>query len=232
MLEKIEQLITSVRQVSDNIAHDMRTPLTRLRNRLEQLKVGEALDEVKRSSLLNDADTMLSMFAGLLRIARVEAGSAQANFMEADLGRLVDDVAEYYEPLAEEKGIAFDVCSDELNCFCDRDLLFQALANIVDNAIKFSQSGGRVTLAIIDCDDTARVVITDTGKGIDKNERDKVFRRFYRGDASRSCPGHGLGLSLVQAIVERHHGSIEFQDHHPGLRVVIDIPLAIEFPLP
>jgi signal transduction histidine kinase len=230
MLERIETLMRSVRQVSDNIAHDLRTPLSRLRHRLELLH-GQALNEEARAEVeiaIADADELLSAFNALLRIARIEAGNRTAAFADLDPLTLLQDVAELYEPLAAESGQRIQVetagCAPDANgapCLlhADRDLLFQALANLVDNAIKHTPSGGCILLRV-DCDaQHIGLSVSDDGPGIPAALRGKVLQRFFRIEASRGTPGHGLGLSLVQAVAQLHNAELRLEDAHPGLRV-------------
>ncbi len=231
MLERIETLMQSIRQVSDNIAHDLRTPLSRLRNRLELLRgtdlSAEASAEVEVA--IADADELLSAFNALLRIARIEAGSRRAAFADLDPLTLLQDVAELYEPLASEslQSIAVaDAGVDAGLCrlHADRDLLFQALANLVDNAIKHSPGGGQILLRA-DCDQNhVELSVSDEGAGIPVELRDKVLQRFFRIDESRAAPGHGLGLSLVQAVAQLHGAELGLEDAAPGLRVRMRLP--------
>ena len=234
MLERIEALMASVRQVSDNIAHDLRTPLSRLRNRLELVRGGQ-LDADARSDLdaaINDADELLGAFNALLRIARIEAGSRRAAFAELDPLPLLHDVAELYEPLASEAGQQIVVEAPSateawrLQLDGDRDLLFQALANLVDNAIKHSPPGGRILLRAIRDGASIELEVNDDGPGIPAELRGKVLQRFYRIDQSRAAPGHGLGLSLVQAVAQLHDAGLQLEDAAPGLRVRLRLPSA------
>lgn len=223
MLERIEQLMATVRQVSDNIAHDLRTPLTRLRTRLELARSvtdlsGEAREAVDRA--VEDAEELLATFNALLRIARIESGSRRSGFARVDLSRLVKDLAELYEPLAADKAQDLTVAvEDGVHVEGDRDLLFQAAANLVDNAIKYSPPGRPIELSARLNSGRPEIAVTDSGPGIPRDMRDKVFQRFFRLDDSRSSPGSGLGLSLVRAVAELHGAGVDLEDNRPGLRV-------------
>ena len=221
MLDQIELLMDGVRRVSDNIAHDLRTPLARLRNRLETAREGGGDDEHRMELIdraIQEADGLLQTFSALLRIARIEANNLQASFTDVDLGQVLQDVIDLYEPVAEQKKQKISVNGESsLLIKGDRDLLFQALANLFDNAIKYSPelSEVRVTLG------RRELALCDSGPGINESERDKVFQRFYRADASRSTAGSGLGLSLVQAVATVHKMKIELVDNEPGLCVIL-----------
>jgi signal transduction histidine kinase len=225
MLDELEKLVEGVRRVSDNIAHDLRTPLARLRNRLELLRKEERHPLVEEA--IDDAEGLLSTFKALLRIARIESGQHRQPLESVDLSTLVDDVVDLYRPLIEESGkeLTIDRAPD-IRLRGDRDLLFQALANLVDNAIKYTPSGGRIEISLTDSDGRIQLTVADDGPGIPLEERDKVFQRLYRTDASRSTPGAGLGLSLVAAVAELHHAEARLEDNRPGLRVVLNLPKA------
>ena len=226
MLDRIEDLMVNVRQVSDNIAHDLKTPLGRLRVQLEmlheRLKGCDREAEAMAEQAIAEADGLLSTFSALLRIARVESGERRAGFGPVDLSRVVADVEELYGPLAEEKGLRL-VASIEpgVQMTGDRDLLFQAVANLLDNAVKYSPACEEVRLQLLKEGGQAVIRVSDGGPGIPEKERDKVLRRFYRLEASRSTPGNGLGLSLVQAVVGLHEGRLGFGDNEPGLVVTL-----------
>jgi signal transduction histidine kinase len=228
MIDEIERLMDGIRHVSDNIAHDLRTPLTRLRNRLEQLQLDLDEGSPHREPVeqgLADADQLLATFAALLRIARIEAGGHAARFETVDLAALAHDAAELYEALAEEKQLEFSMQVDEgVAMQGDRDLLFQALINLLDNAVKYTPPGGAVSLRLQRDGDTAEITVGDTGPGIAEGERGKVGQRFYRGESSRSTPGSGLGLSLVEAVARLHRAALVLDDNAPGLKATLRLP--------
>ncbi len=225
MLGELSNLVEGVRRVSDSIAHDLRTPLARLKTRLERLRRGRSGEE-EIGDAIEEADRLLAMFGAVLRIARIESGErGRAAFAEVDLTSLVDDVAELYRPLIEEKGSRLSLHNaPSVVVPGDRDMLFQAVANLVDNAIKHTPGGGRIEISLASGDGGAEIVVADDGPGIPLEERDKVRERFYRLDESRTTPGAGLGLSLVSAVAARHGGELRLEDNHPGLRAVLTLP--------
>jgi signal transduction histidine kinase len=225
MMDEIERLVEGVRTVSDNIAHDLRTPLNRLRSRIDLALLAERDPGTLRRALeetLADADNLLATFNALLTIAHAESGARLHGFEPLDPARLAADVAELYEPLADEKGVALTAgVQDGLSLTGDRHLLFQALANLVDNAVKYAPAGGRVMVTVAAAGTGIAVTVADDGPGIPADAREKVLERFVRLDATRSTPGNGLGLSLVQAVARLHGARLVLEDNEPGLKVTL-----------
>jgi signal transduction histidine kinase len=223
MLDRTESSLEGMRQVSNDIAHDLRTPLTRLRHRLELAQrrcqsVDEFRSVIDRS--IADTDAILETFGALLRIAQIEGQAGKDRFVAVDLSELLSTVAEVYQPIAEEKRQELTTTvPPHLIVWGDRELLVQLFANLVENAIRHSPNGASVALHAAQRDGRIETVVADTGPGIPWAARDRVFRRFYRLEASRTTPGNGLGLSLVAAIASLHGIVIELADNQPGLRV-------------
>ena len=225
MLEQIEGLVTGMRQVTDNIAHDLRSPLNRLRSRLEVTLLEDGNLDSYREALrqtVEEADQLLTTFNALLSIAQAESGQAITDLDQIDLGQVAANAAELYEPVAEEKGLAFvsEIAAD-LGIRGNEPLLSQAIANLLDNAIKYTPSGGAVTVSASLADGWCELAIADTGPGIPEADRARVRDRFVRLEASRTSPGTGLGLSLVQAVARLHGAEMQLLDNRPGLRVVL-----------
>ena len=233
MLERIEHLLYGLKDVSDNIAHDLKTPLTRLRNRVEGALAGPADSDNYRSALeatIEESDHLIQTFNALLMIARIEAGSPDGAMTELDSREIVQDVADLYEPVAEESGVELTVETPESVTFKgSRELLGQALANLIDNAIKYgeectAEGGARITVSTARDGDMVVFTVADNGPGIPEEDRERVLQRFVRLEKSRSQPGSGLGLSLVAAVARLHHGTLELGDGKPGLVVTIRLP--------
>lgn len=229
MLERIGELMRGLRDVSDNIAHDLKTPLTRLRNRAEEaLRTAETPDALRAAmeGVIEESDGLIRIFNALLMIARLEGVNAREDFQTFDVAAVVQAVAELYEPLASEQGLALHVetAGAPLTLRGSRELIGQALANLVDNAVKYGGPSGEIRLSAARVGDTVRLGVADSGPGIPSEARGRVLDRFVRLEEARSRPGFGLGLSLVNAVVRLHQGTLALEDHAPGLAVVITLP--------
>lgn len=227
MLDQIEHLMAGLRHVGDSIAHDLRGPLTRLRTRLESLSEEDSPTRKQVSECLEQADGVLATFNALLRISRVETGAYRSAFATIDLGEIIADVADLYQATADDKLVELRRRIIE-NAFVygDRELLAQALTNLLDNALKYTPAGGHIDLEIRK--NTNRIIVTvgDSGPGIPTEDRERVLQRFARLDESRSMPGNGLGLALVRAIADQHDAKLVLSDNAPGLRVTLTLPAA------
>jgi signal transduction histidine kinase len=230
MLERIETLMGEVKQFSDNVAHELRTPITRLRGRLEKsynsLRDGDA-QKAMIGDTIADLDSVQRIFSSLTRISQIEASDRTAAFRTIDLGEVVREVVELFDAAAEEKGGQLKTVGDQRVLVTgDRDLLFDAVANLVDNAIKHGPEAGRVTVDVRQSDAGAAIAVSDEGPGIPGDEIRNVFKRFYRLERSRRTPGNGLGLSLVAAVARLHGAQIETLDNAPGLTIRLRFPVS------
>lgn len=231
MLERIDELMTGLKEVSDNIAHDLKTPLTRLRNNADEALREVGSPDVMRSGLervIEEADGLIRIFNALLTIARLEAGQAGGELKPCDPAEILGDVIELYEPLAEEEGARLSVeAQSGLAILANRELIGQALANLIDNALKYglTEEARDISARMQRVGMMAEISIADHGAGIAVSDRTRVTDRFVRLEGSRSRPGSGLGLSMAQAILKLHGGDLRIEDNAPGLRVVLALPL-------
>jgi len=226
MMDEVERLLWAVKSVGDNVAHDLRTPLTRLRALLYRVReqigpVGEHADMLDQA--LGETDTLLGRFKAIQRVSEIDRRERRAGFASVQLQALVREISELYEPLADDHGLRLSADAEAAcEIMADRELLFEALANLVGNAVKFTPPGGAIRLRLSDSPEGPRLEITDTGPGVPEDEREAVLERFYRGRHALSAPGSGLGLSIVAAVARLHDFRLVLGDAAPGLRVTLD----------
>ncbi|WP_129792070.1 HAMP domain-containing sensor histidine kinase [Sphingosinicella sp. CPCC 101087] len=225
MLDRIEASLEAVRRVSDSVAHELRTPLSRLKASLIELEAEPEAGAEPLRRAIEEADRLQSIFDSLLRISRIEASRHAAAFERVDLSELMLDAVDYYQPAAEAKGQRLTASvAPGLETRGDRDLLFQAVSNLLDNAIKYTPAGGLVAVSVGLVAGEILVAISDTGPGIAPEHREKVAERFFRAPSVEGVPGLGLGLSVVQAIAAYHRSHLRFESADPGLRVEWRLP--------
>lgn len=230
MLDRIGALMGELRLLTDSLAHDLRSPVGRLRARIERALT--TTDESQRDQMLNgvlaEADALMRILTTVLEIGRTEAHAGRRQFTRVNPSELVAELAEMYEPLAEEKGLALELAPAPplAPLMGHRQLLAQAISNLIDNALNYAAAGGRISLSARQEGDALRLEVGDRGPGIAETDRAEARRRFGRLDSSRSAPGAGLGLALVDAVAHLHGGALELADNAPGLRAAIVLPLA------
>lgn len=228
MLDRISGLLDNLRQVSSDVAHDLRTPLSRLRQGLEKADLRATTVAAYREAVaraLGETDAILDIFSALLRIAQIEGGARRAAFRQIDLSALLLRVADAYAPPVEASGRHLTIqVADDVEILGDPDLLAQVFANLIENVLRHTPIGTRIVLTLSTTSGTAMVRLDDDGPGIPEAERQKAFQRFYRLDRSRGSAGNGLGLSLVAAVTELHGGVISLADNAPGLSVALKFP--------
>lgn len=238
MLDRISRLMDGVRQVSNAIAHDLRTPVTRARARLEDAALHARSQEEMQAAIdraIQDLDGIMAVFQALLRISEIEVGARRAAFAVFDLGAVLQDIDELYNAVAEEKGISLQtMVKAPLQMLGDRELIQQAVVNLLDNAIKFSKPGTSVALMAQRVNNVVLIIVADHGPGIAEQDRSRATERFFRAESARNTSGSGLGLSLVAAVVQLHSGTLSLEDNEPGLRAVLALPLSAQklTPLP
>lgn len=233
MLDRINELMAGLKEVSDNIAHDLKTPLTRLRNRAEAALRDARTEEDWRTSIeqiIAESDGMIRIFNALLLIARAESGGARDQLVEIDVAEVVRGVAELYEPLAEERGAVLSVSAvSPIRVLGNRELIGQVVANLIENALNYAtgeNAGSEVTASAFEDKSGVRIEVADRGPGIPEADRARATERFVRLDSSRSKPGSGLGLALASAVARLHGGELALSDNAPGLKVALTLPRA------
>lgn len=225
MLDKLETSMEGVQHITDTVAHDLRTPLARVRNKLEEFDT-ESKDSKyiydTKITLVSEVDRLLKTFNALLSLSSLESGRQGLKFNTLKLDKVVKDAVDLYLPIAEEKQQRLELTTQNINTLGDRDLLFQVVANLLDNAIKFTPKGGKISVSLRKYDDKSKLIVSDNGPGVPENVHSKVFERFYRSEVMNDIKeGSGLGLSLVLAVVKLHHAEIKLENNNPGLKVSV-----------
>lgn len=227
LLEQIEQLVHGIRNVSNAIAHDLRTPLAELRTRLEELALTQPSPQetfVEIDGAVADVDRVIMIFNALLRLAEIDAGTRRSGFIQIDINNIVAEAVDFYLPATEQKGISLQFKPTEpMIVNGDPVLLTQAIGNVIDNALKYVHRNGFIFVEVTHENDKVHITIADTGLGISDAEKPKVVERFFRGSAAKNTSGVGLGLTLVEAVATLHGGQLKLADNHPGLKATIVI---------
>jgi len=226
MLERIEGVMIGMREVTDSVAHDLKSPITRIRNRMEVTLLQEHSDEAEyrhvMEQTIKDTDIMIKIFKSVLQTAQANAGTIRADLSPVNLSKLVQEMGELFTPVAEEAGLTMKIVSGEpVLVTGNRNMLAQAISNLLDNAIKYTPHGGYLCLSLVPHNDSVDVVIEDSGPGIPEKEHQHVRQRFVRLNSAQQLEGSGLGLSFVDAIVRLHGAPLIFEDNKPGLRAII-----------
>jgi len=225
MLDRIEGLMNDLRQVTTDIAHDLRTPLTRLRQRLELANRAENDTDLARTTLasaVTEIDSILAIFSSLLRIAQIESGARRQAFIDIQLSELLGTIGELYRPMADENGqVLIETIEPSLWVVGERELLMQLFANLIENALRHSPRGSTIAIRASGLGRLVQVSVVDNGPGVPEELRDKVLQRFFRLESSRTTAGSGLGLSLASAIVKVHGATLELSDACPGLNATV-----------
>jgi signal transduction histidine kinase len=234
MLDRITRLMDGVREVSNSIAHDLRTPITRARTKLEDAAIhADSADELKAAieRATDDLDGVVAVFQALLRIAEIEAGARRSAFAKIDLAPLLEDIDDLYHAVAEERGLNLRTSiASPLLLLGDRELIQQAVTNLLENALKFSPAGTTISFQAVLSGTTIEITVADHGPGISEEDRLRATERFFRAESARSTSGSGLGLPLVSAVAQLHNGVLSLTDNHPGVRAVILLPQSPDLP--
>ncbi len=223
MLDELERFIKQSRESSNSIAHDLKTPLNRMRNRLEMILLGKEQNILESlEGIIENIDKMIKMINSLLEISQIETGALRRNWGRVDVSALVGEAIDFYQPMAEEKGIeiSFDT-DDSIFVVGNKQLLSQSILNILDNAVKYTQDYGKISVSVKSEGDSVVVSVCDNGPGVDEEDYSKLTEKFFRLDKSRTLDGNGLGLSLVKAVADLHKAKLIFKDNDPGLCVML-----------